>query len=106
MDFTLLEEYGHIVFPALGILVVVLLGAAVVSAWRNPEMDGAEKARLKGEIIRQMRQNIGWITAAELAEKLGIETHTVAMLLEEMKDDGILVTGMIENLLHYRLKGT
>ncbi|RMG20264.1 MAG: winged helix-turn-helix domain-containing protein [Deltaproteobacteria bacterium] len=106
MDFGFLEEYGHIVFPVLGILVLVLLGAAVVAAWRNPEMDGVEKARLKGEIIRQMRQNIGWITAAELAERLDLDAHTVAVLLEEMREDGVVVTGMMENLLHYRLKGT
>ncbi len=104
LSFEFLERNRHIIYPALGILVVVLLGAAVFAAWKTPELAGAEKARVKGEIIRAMRQNIGWITAAELAEILELETHTVAKLLSELKEDDVVVSAMIENLVHYRLR--
>jgi len=103
LDF--LERNRHIIYPAVGVLVIILLGASVISAWRTPKVAGAEKARLKGEIIRAMRQNIGWITAAELAGLLELDTHTLAQILTEMKTDEVVVSAMIENLVHYRLRG-
>ena len=86
-------------------LVIVLLGASIVSAWRSPKVEGVERARLKGEVIRAMRQNIGWITAGELAEILKTDPHAMAKLLEEMKEDGVLVSALLQSLIHFRLKG-
>lgn len=103
LDF--LERNRHIIYPAVGVLVIILLGASVLTAWRTPKVADAEKARLKGEMIRAMRQNIGWITANELAQALEIETHTAAAVLAEMKDDDVVVSATIENLVHYRVRG-
>jgi len=100
-----LEQYQHILYPTLALFVLVLLGASVVSAWRSPKLEGVEKARLKGEVIRAMRQNIGWITAPELAESIpGSDSHAMAKILEEMKQDGVLISAMMENKIHFRLK--
>jgi hypothetical protein len=101
-----IEQNSRILFPLLAVLLVVLLGAGVMSAWKTPELVGAEKAKLKGEIIRSLRSHIGWMTAQEIGEALDIETHTAATLMEEMKKDGVLVSGTIENRIHYRVKGT
>ena len=100
-----LERNRHIIYPAVGVLVIILLGASVLSAWRTPKVAGAEKARLKGEVIRAMRQNIGWITAAELAKILEIETHTMATILDEMKAEDVVVTATMKSLVNYRLRG-
>ena len=104
--FDFIEQNSHILFPLLALLAVVLLVGGIVHAWRTPELAGAEKARLKGEIIRTLRNNIGWMTAQEAAEKLDIETHTAASLMDEMKRDGVLVSGTMESRIHYRIRGS
>ena len=98
-----LDEYGHIIYPALGVLVIILLAASVFSAWRAPRIEGVEKARIKGDTIRLMRKNVGWITAIEVAQHLEVDAHVAAILLNEMKDDGLLTSALIENLINYRL---
>ena len=103
LDF--IEQNSRILLPLLALLMIVLLAAGVVHAWKTPEIAGAEKARLKGEIIRTLRSHIGWMTAQEAAERLDIETHTVASLMDEMKRDGVLVSGTIESRIHYRVRG-
>ncbi len=100
-----IEQNSRILLPLLALLMVVLLVASVINAWKTPEIAGAEKARLKGEIIRTLRSHIGWMTAQEVAEKLDIETHTAASLMDEMKRDGVLVSGTIESHIHYRVRG-
>ncbi len=105
-SFEFLAQHKHIIYPVLALLVIVLLIAAVANAWKTPEIAGAEKARLKGEIIRFMRKHIGWATAAEVGKGLEVETQVAATLMQEMKEDGLLVTAMMDSLLHYRLKGT
>jgi hypothetical protein len=105
-SFQFLTQHKQIIYPALALLVLVLLVAAVLNAWKSPEIAGAEKARLKGEIIRFMRKHIGWATAAEVGAGVEVETQIAATLMQEMKDDGLLITAMMDNLLHYRLKGT
>ncbi|MDF1563910.1 MAG: hypothetical protein P1V51_12755 [Deltaproteobacteria bacterium] len=104
-DLDFLERNRHIIYPAVGVLVIILLGASVISAWRTPKVEGAEKARLKGEVIRAMRQNIGWITAAELAERLDVDLALVVQILTEMKEEDVVVSATIQNLVNYRLRG-
>ena len=101
-----MEKHGGLLLPLLALLMLVLLVAGVVSAWKTPEIAGAEKARLKGEIIRTLRSHIGWMTAQEVGEALGIETHTAATMMDEMKKDGVLVSGTIDSRLHYRVRST
>lgn len=103
--FEFLEKNSTIIYPALALLVLVLLVAGVAHAWKTPELVGAEKAQVKGEVIRLMRSHIGWITATEVGEHLELDPHTAATLLDEMKGDGLLVSAMIDNLIHYRIKG-
>ncbi|MFW6369181.1 MAG: hypothetical protein ACOC0J_01205 [Myxococcota bacterium] len=101
-----MEKHGGLLLPLLAVLMLILLVAGVVSAWKTPEIAGAEKARLKGEIIRTLRSHIGWMTAQEVADRLEIETHTAAALMNEMQQDGVLVSGTMEGKLHYRVKST
>ncbi len=101
----IIDEHAGILLPALAITTIVVLVAGVIHAWKTPEIAGAARAHVKGEIIRLLRNKLGWMTAQQVGEKLGLETHTAATLLEEMKRDGIVVSGILEERTHYRLKG-
>jgi hypothetical protein len=101
-----LEQNARIIYPALAVLVVALLAAGVIHAWKSQEMDGVQKAQLKGEILRLMRRYVGGITADQLCPELKLDTFGVARLLDEMVKEGIVTSYTTsDRITTFRLKG-
>ena len=88
--FEFLEKNSHIIYPALGVLVLVLLAAGILQAWRSQDLDGLQKAELKREIMLELRKQLGGVTADALARAIGLETFKMLRILEEMQKDGLL----------------
>lgn len=104
--FELLERNTHIVYPVLGIIVLVLIAAGIMQAWRTQDIDGLEKAELKREVILELRKDTYGLSAEQLNRKIKIEKFKLVKLLEQMQQDGILVsTTDTQRLTTWRLKG-
>jgi hypothetical protein len=102
----MLEQNSHIIYPALAVLVLVLLVAGILQAWKTQDLDGLQKATLKKEIVVHLRQEIGGAPAEQLARALGVTPIKLMRLLEEMQKDGILASHTnTQRLTIWRLKG-
>lgn len=102
----LLERHSNIIYPALALIVVVLLVVGIVDAWRTQDLDGLQKVELKREIILELRRQIGGASAETLARAVGLESFKTVKLLEELQRDGILVSHTnTARLTVWRIKG-
>jgi hypothetical protein len=84
-----LEDNTHIIYPGIAIIVVTLIALAVIGAWRTEDMDGIQKAEVKREIVRALRQDIHGVTVERLSKTLGVPSLRLIRLLEEMATQGI-----------------
>ena len=102
----MLEQNSHIIYPALAVLVLVLLVAGILQAWKTQDLDGLQKATLKKEIVVHLRQEIAGAPADQLARQVGVAPIKLMRLLEEMQKDGILSSHTnTQRLTIWRLKG-
>lgn len=81
-----------VVFPAIVGATILLIALAVLSQLRRQDMDGKLKDKVKAELIRELRLEMGGVTADELSRKVGLEKFKTVRLLEEMQKDGILIS--------------
>ena len=101
-----LEHNSHIIYPVLGILVLALIAAGILQAWRSQDLDGLQKAEVKREIILELRRQLGGASAESLARMVGMEPFKLVRLLEEMQRDGLLLSHTsTQRLTFWRLKG-
>ncbi len=104
--FELLERNSHIIYPALAVLVLGLVMMAIIQASRTQEMDGAAKAEFKKLIIDELRRHPSGLDTPELAEALGLERGKLVQLLEQMQQDGVLVSHLTtQRQTVWRVKG-
>ena len=102
----MLEQNSHIIYPALAILVLILLVAGILQAWKTQDLDGLQKAELKREIVVRLRQEIGGAPAEQLARGLGVQPIKLMRVLEEMQKDNILQSHTnTDRLTIWKLKG-
>lgn len=85
-----LESNTHLVYPALAILVLVLIAVGILQAWRSEDMDGLQKAELKRDIIKELRREVHGMTADAISKAVGVPSLRLLRVLEEMQTDNIL----------------
>ena len=104
--FELLEKNTHIIYPALAILVLVLLVAGILQAWRTQDLDGLQKAELKREVILVLRRETHGAPVEILAKEVGLSNLKLVKRLEELQVDGIVVSFTnTQRLTIWSLKG-
>ena len=104
--FELLEQNTHIVYPALAILVLVLLVAGILQAWRTQDLDGLQKAELKREVILVLRRETHGASVEILAKEVGLASLKLVKILEELQVDGIVLSHTnTQRLTIWSLKG-
>jgi len=86
----LLENNTHLVYPALAVLVLVLISLGILQAWRSEDMDGLQKAELKRDVIKELRREVHGLSADALSKAVGIPSLKLLRVLEEMQKDNIL----------------
>jgi hypothetical protein len=104
--FEMLEQNSHILYPALGILTAVLLMAGVLQAWRSQDMDGLTKNEFKRAIVNELRRNLSGLPGDVIARAVGLDRLKTMKLLEQMQQEGMLMSYMSSNQLRmYRVRG-
>ena len=104
--FELLEQNTHIIYPALAILVLVLLVAGILQAWRTQDLDGLQKAELKRALILVLRRDTHGAPVEVLAKEVGFASLKLVKLLEELQRDGIVISHTnTQRLTIWSLKG-
>jgi hypothetical protein len=104
--FELLERNTHIVYPVLAVLVLVVLVAGILQAWRTQDLDGLQKAQFKREIILELRRDTLGFSAEALSKRVKLEPLKLMRLLEEMQDEGIVMSVTnTQRQTTWRLKG-
>jgi hypothetical protein len=88
----LLENNTHIIYPALAIMVVVLIVAGILHAWKTDDLDSVVKAEAKREIVMQLRRELHGMSAERLTRMTGLELSKLVRLLQEMQDEGMLTS--------------
>lgn len=102
----LLERNVHIVYPALAVLVLVLIVAGILQAWRTHDLDGLQKAELKREVVLELRKENHGAPAEAIAKVVGLEPFKLVKLLEEMQRDGVVSSHTTsDRLTIWRLRG-
>ncbi|MBK7862763.1 MAG: hypothetical protein IPJ65_29965 [Archangiaceae bacterium] len=104
--FELLENNTHIVYPVLAVLVLVMVVAGILQAWKTQDLDGLQKAEFKREIILELRRDTFGYSAESLSKRVKLEPLKLMRLLEEMQNEGLVhsVTNT-QRLTTWRLKG-
>ena len=90
--FEWLESNSHLVYPALAVLVVVLIVVGILQAWKTDELQGVVKAQAKREIVMQLRREMYGLSAERLKRMTGLEMLKLEKLLQEMQEEGILTS--------------
>jgi len=104
--FELLEKNTHIVYPVLAVLVLVLLMAGILQAWKTQDLDGLQRAELKREIILELRKETWGASVENLARRLKMDPLKLVNMLEQMQKDGVVAsTTDTKRLTTWRLKG-
>jgi len=104
--FELLERNTHILYPALAVLAIGLLVAGVLQAWRSDSLAGVNKAEYKRAVIRELRMHLTGLPGETLSKAIGLDALKTARLLEEMQNEGILLSHTnTQRLTLWRLKG-
>ena len=102
-----LEKNRGILYPALAGLALLLILFGLVQAWRGHEMDGAKKAEIKKDIALELRKAGGATSADVIARAIGLEKFKTVKILEEMLEDGTIITYTnTQRLAVWQLKGT
>jgi hypothetical protein len=89
--FELLESNSHLIYPALGALVVLLIALGIFQAWRAQDLDGLRKAELKREVMIFLRRGRGGTTTEAVGKELGQAPLPMLRILEEMQKEGLVV---------------
>jgi hypothetical protein len=104
--FELLEKNTHIVYPVLAVLVLVMLMAGILQAWKTQDLDGLQRAELKREIILELRKDAFGASVEVLSRRMKLDPLKLVGLLEQLQKDGVVMsTTDTKRLTTWRLKG-
>ncbi len=100
-----IEDHLEIVFPAVGVFVIVLVLWAVRRGMQQQADEVAVRTRQKEEIVRLMRAKL-LVNAEVVAHELQLDRFHAAKLLEELVREGTLIQARVAGgVASYRLKG-
>lgn len=105
--FEVLEQNSHIIYPLVAILTLVLIAAGVLQAWKTQDLDGLQKNEFKKAIVNELRRNITGLPGDVLAKAVGLDRLKMNRLLEQMQQDGMVVSHTnSQRLTVWRIRGS
>ncbi|NVJ25737.1 MULTISPECIES: hypothetical protein [Myxococcus] len=105
--FEVLEQNSHIIYPLVAILTLVLIAAGVLQAWKTQDLDGLQKNEFKKAIVNELRRNITGLPGDVLAKAVGLDRLKTNRLLEQMQQDGMVVSHTnSQRLTVWRIRGS
>ena len=85
-----LEANAQVLYPAIGLLVLMILVVAILQAWRAPQVSGASMLELKREILVHLRKEMGGCSADALGKVVALDSFKLVKLLEQMQNEGMV----------------
>ena len=79
-------------YPALAVVVFLLMTGGILQAWKSNELAGLERAEFKREIVIELRRQVTGATAEAIARHFKLELFQTVSILEEMQRDGLLTS--------------
>ncbi|WP_246137170.1 hypothetical protein [Myxococcus llanfairpwllgwyngyllgogerychwyrndrobwllllantysiliogogogochensis] len=105
--FEILEQNSHIIYPLVAVLTLVLITAGVLQAWKTQDLDGLQKNEFKKAIVNELRRNITGLPGDVLAKAVGLDRLKTNRLLEQMQQDGMVVSHTnSQRLTVWRIRGS
>lgn len=105
--FEWVNDYAHILYPALIVLVVLLVGFGILAALRTEDVAGLRKADIRRRLLVELRQQVQGCSAEHLARVVDIQSLRVVKILEELQRDGIVTSyTSSDRRTTWQLKGT
>jgi hypothetical protein len=104
--FDMLEQNSHIVYPALGIIALLLVVGGIFQAWKSQDMDGLSKNEFKRSIVNELRRNLSGLPGDMIARSVGLDRLKTVRLLEQMQQEGMVNSYMSSNqMMMWRIRG-
>jgi len=104
--FELLERNSHIVYPALGVLVLGLVALAIVQTAKTQDLDAATRTEAKRRIVEELRRFPAGLETPELVRSIGLQRGKLVQLLNQMVEEGVLLTHITtQQKTVWRVKG-
>ena len=104
--FELLERNSHVVYPALGVLVLGLVALAIFQTAKAQELDGVARTEFKRRIVEELRRYPAGLETPELVRSIGLERGKLVQLLNQMVEDGVLLSHITtQQRTVWRVKG-
>jgi hypothetical protein len=102
----MLEQNSHIVYPALGILTLLVVVAGIFQAWKSQDMDGLSKNEFKRAIVNELRRNLSGLSGEMIARAVGLDRLKTVRLLEQMQQEGMVNSYMSSTqMMMWRVRG-
>lgn len=87
-----LERHAQGVYLGVAVVVLLLLALGIRQAWRSQELHSQEKIARRSELLRILRRERTGCSAEGLSREIGLPSLTLVRLLEELEDDGLVVS--------------
>jgi hypothetical protein len=101
-----LEKNSGLLYPLIAGGAAVLILVGILAAWRGDGMSPTERLALKKEVVLELRRAGQGLSAEIIGKAVGLERFKAQKLLEEMADEGILLTYTnTQRLAVWQLKG-
>lgn len=98
-----IEDNAWVTYPAMALLVIGLIAAAMVSSARAQVMSAERRGQLKMQIMGVMRRKVSGVSADSIAADLKIDLMLAATLLSELTKEGMLSSD--DTGARFRLRG-
>lgn len=101
-----LERNSGILYPLIALIAATIIGIGIVAAWRGQGMTASQRLALKKEVVHELRRVGQGLSADDIGRAIGLERFKAQKLLEEMAEEGILMTYTnTQRLAVWQLKG-
>lgn len=101
------DRFGFIIWPAVGLLVVAAVVAAVLKSASRQTIPGPERIKVKKDVIHELRRQIHGMSLEQIQQMVGHPREPLHELLEEMVKDGMLRNAVnSKGAQLYKLPGT
>ena len=101
-----IEDNARFIYPAVAIFAVLVILGGIIFALRTSEFDAEQRGKIKGDIVRLLRQYAAGLTAETVATHVKLDPFQAARFLEELVSEGLIVHYTTSaRVTTYRLKG-
>lgn len=101
----ILESNTHLLYPALGVLALVMIALGIIQALQRDEVTPETKLEWKRLVIAELRRRLAGRTLPELSEATGVPPRRLAALLEDLQKDAIVEPKAEAGRTVWRMRG-